>query len=594
MASLPGSGRYDESIFVIGHKAYIIGGSSGGSPYLNDVWMYDAHSNTWTQMNNSPSGNASDGQVAFAIGNHGYIGGGWDGSSGHNTCWQYDTTNDTWTSIANLPLATGLSGDSRAFVIGSKAYVCTGATPGTHTTLPLGYVYDTASKAWSVFTNMGVNGIERGYAVAFTIGNDGYIATGIDSLGGMLNDLWQWGPPDTTIVANCNVWTQKANFPGAARYYDASFSIGHYGFIGCGTGASYYNDFYKWNQTTNTWTTAASYPGAGYYYSPISFSIEGKGYIGLGYGPSGVSQDLWSYDTTSNTWTQMASLPGSGRYDESIFVIGHKAYIIGGSSGGSPYLNDVWMYDAHSNTWTQMNNSPSGNASDGQVAFAIGNHGYIGGGWDGSSGHNTCWQYDTTNDTWTSIANLPLATGLSGDSRAFVIGSKAYVCTGATPGTHTTLPLGYVYDTASKAWSVFTNMGVNGIERGYAVAFTIGNDGYIATGIDSLGGMLNDLWQYTPCSDTTTGIVSIAKQPIQVVIYPNPSNGMMNLVYNGNMDKGQLQITDLMGRVVDSHEITGTKGQIALNETPLSDGIYFYQVISSGAIITSGKFVIAK
>ena len=592
MASLPGPGRDDGSVFVIGHKAYLIGGSQGGPPYLEDVWIYDAHTNSWTQKGNSPAGKL-DALITFSIGNHGYIGGGFDGSGYYRNCWEYDTTSDTWTSIATFPLTTGISGDPRTFVLGSKAYVCTGTTVGVKT-LSDGYAYDTVIKAWSVFTNMGVNKIERGYAAAFTIGNKGYIATGRDSLGVMLNDLWQWGPIDTTTV--CDVWTQKANFPGTARNYDAGFTIGNYIYLGCGTnGSSYYNDFYRWNQVTNTWSTITSYPGAGYHFDPISFSIEGKGYVGLGWNGSAGATDLWRYDSTTNNWTQMASLPGPGRDDGSVFVIGHKAYLIGGSQGGPPYLEDVWIYDAHTNSWTQKGNSPAGKL-DALITFSIGNHGYIGGGFDGSGYYRNCWEYDTTSDTWTSIATFPLTTGISGDPRTFVLGSKAYVCTGTTVGVKT-LSDGYAYDTVIKAWSVFTNMGVNKIERGYAAAFTLGKCGFIATGRDSLGVMLNDLWKYCPCADTAilTGTRQYDNTNFAFKLYPNPSSGNLTIKYSVlNAHQVEFRVIDMFGRLINSVNMDAQTDEMTINETSLGNGMYFYQVLDSGKLISSGKFIIAK
>ena len=389
-------------------------------------------------------------------------------------------------------------------------------------------------------------------------------------------------------------WTQKADFPGAIRTYAAGFAIGHYGFIGCGSSSpsavTSYNDFWKWNQTTNTWDSIAHYPGIGYKLTPVSFTIEGKGYVGLGWTGSAGATDLWRYDTATNTWTAMAAFPGTGRYDEAVFVIGHKAYVVSGSSGGPPYLGDVWMYDAHANSWTHKNNSPAGQ-TDGGAAFAIGNHGYYGGGKDASVGYNTFWEYDTTIDTWTSIAPFPTATAPAGNSRAFVIGSKGYVCTGTKGNSYTDdLSVGYAYDTNTRAWTSFTNMGVNGIERSFSVAFTIGKSGYIGTGEDSTGNMLNTFWQY---GDTSTAGINEINLSVNFNLFPNPSNGMMSLIYNGTQ-KGELEITDLTGRVLNSYEIKGSKGQMALNETVLSNGIYFYQVIDSGDLISSGKFIISK
>ncbi len=389
-------------------------------------------------------------------------------------------------------------------------------------------------------------------------------------------------------------WTQKSNFTGAARDYAAGFTIGHYGFVGAGNnGASiFYNDFYEWDQNTNTWSSIAPYPGAGYHYSPIGFSIEGVGYIGLGWTGSNAANDLWAYDFVNNSWKQMASLPGTGRYDASVFVVGHKAYIVGGSIGGPPYLQDVWMYDAHTNTWTQMNNSPAGRTDDG-VAFTIGNHGYVGGGKDelGPYAYNAFWEYDTTSDSWSSIAPFPILYSPTGNSRAFVIGDTAFVCTGTTNNSDpATFPTGYCYDTVSKAWSPFTNMGANGIERGYTVAFTIGNFGYICTGMDSVGNILNDLWQWGP---VITGANQL-NTGVRVAIYPNPCKGLLNFAYSGNIQCGEIQITDLTGRIIDFRQINSSNGRMIIDENSLDNGMYFYKLLDSGKLLSSGKFIISK
>jgi len=390
--------------------------------------------------------------------------------------------------------------------------------------------------------------------------------------------------------SQAQVWTKMANFPGVVRYLSSSFTIGHYGYVGGGSngGSAYYKDFYRWNQNTNTWSVIASYPGAGPM-APISFAIEGKGYVGTGEGTGGVANDFWSYDTTTNTWTAMANFPGPSRYDASAFVVGHKAYLIAGSTGGPPYLNDVWMYDAHTNTWTQLNNSPTGEV-EAVVAYTIGNHGYIGMGWNGGSFLNSCWQYDTANDTWISITNFPLAA--SNEPEAFVIGNKSYVCVGGNNSGP--LKDGYVYDTVTKTWSTFTNMGANKIERRWAVAFSIGNDGYIANGVDSLGDYLNDFWQYAPI--TTAGINTANSIYSDILVYPNPNNGVIHLIYDGSLNQNaEFIINDITGRTVLSKKISSPQPEnIVIDASKLAEGMYFYQVVSfDKKLLSTGKIIIA-
>ncbi|HTB31340.1 MAG TPA: PKD domain-containing protein [Bacteroidia bacterium] len=301
-------------------------------------------------------------------------------------------------------------------------------------------------------------------------------------------------------------WIQKATFPGLPRNYDAGFSIGRYGFIGLGwNGTSFYNDFYQWNQSTNTWSAIPNYPGTGRL-SPITFVIEGKAYVATGWAVNHGGVDTWRYDTISNSWIQMASFPGSGRYDANCFVVGHKAYLISGSTGGPPYVGDAWVYDAHTNAWTQLNTPPCGKV-DGAATFTIGSHGYYVGGWDGGIMHSTGYKYDTTTDTWTAIPNIPnYDPGVSGDSRTWVYGSKAYVFNGHNSVNHT-FTQGWVYDTVTNNWCEFTDMGK--MQRTYPAAFVVNNKFYMGTGSDSLGAYHSDYWQYDPqtkftVNDTTS------------------------------------------------------------------------------------------
>jgi len=286
-------------------------------------------------------------------------------------------------------------------------------------------------------------------------------------------------------------WASMSNFPGATRQYSTGFSIGHYGFVGCGSGASNYKDFYKWDKRTNNWTRIADYPGLGYGIAPTGFSIGGYGYVCCGMQGGKVAKDLWRYDTTANKWTQMASLPGPGRYDATVFVMGHKAFIITGSTGGPPYLSDVWEYDAIANSWTQKNSFPGGQI-DATVTFSIGNKSYAGGGWDGGSNHNQFWQYDSANDSWLPIANIPLPMG-SGDPRAFVVKSKAYACI-----TTSSIGNAAVYDTITKNWCVIS-VSNSLSNRFFSVALSIEGNGYISTGGLS-GNYLNDLLEFQPAN----------------------------------------------------------------------------------------------
>ncbi len=297
-----------------------------------------------------------------------------------------------------------------------------------------------------------------------------------------------------------NPWVQKAPYPAGPIAATVGFSIGHYGFIGCGTTIPNWNPagdqdvFWRWDEFTNTWTQIANYPGG-----PIElatgFTIEGKGYVCFGWNGAGV-RALYRYDTISNAWSQMATFPGTARYDVSAFVIGHKAYIIEGNPGGPPYLSDVWVYDAHTNAWKQLNNFPVANL-EGVVSFSIGNHGYAGDGYYNPGCSTSMFEYDTTSDTWTPIAPIPVPYGDGGNSINCTIGSRGYVFNGDkcnVPG----IPTGYMYDTVTKGWCAFTDMSASTEIRAFNSAFVINNHIYMGTGYDTIYHNLGDFLEYLP------------------------------------------------------------------------------------------------
>lgn len=70
------------------------------------------------------------------------------------------------------------------------------------------------------------DGLARGEATSFTIGNKGYLTGGYDARK-HLNDLWEYD-------MELDFWTQKASFPGTSRSSSTAFSVGGKGYFGTG------------------------------------------------------------------------------------------------------------------------------------------------------------------------------------------------------------------------------------------------------------------------------------------------------------------------------------------------------------------------
>lgn len=277
-------------------------------------------------------------------------------------------------------------------------------------------------------------GIERHFGVGFSIGNKGYVGTGgvyIVNAWNMKRDFWEWDQVS-------NVWTQKADFGGVARFSATGFSIGTKGYIGTGsggtTGTFFYNDFWEWNQATNVWIRKADF-GGGARQRAEGFSIGAKGYIGTGYssGPSTFYSDFWEWDQLTDTWTQKANFAGCARHSAVAFSIGTKGYIGTGYCSGVQDQQDLWEWDQANNSWTQMANFP-GTARRGAVGFSIGTKGYIGTGFSNASqDQQDFWEWDQSSNSWTAI---PAFGGTARNGAfGFAVGTNMYVGGGYSNST---------------------------------------------------------------------------------------------------------------------------------------------------------------
>jgi N-acetylneuraminic acid mutarotase len=405
-------------------------------------------------------------------------------------------------------------------------------------------------------------------------------------------------------------WTQKANFPGAARTSAACFSIGHYGYVGCGSielRSENYSDWWKWDQSSNRWSAIASYPGAAQL-GCTYFAIGNKGYCGLGISVPGTATDFWSYDPVTDTWTAMAPFPGEGRYSAFAFVIGTNAYVICGNPGSPTYLTDCWKYNSLTNTWSAIADYPVYGLET-NLVYSIGEYGYAGCGGTGSTNTDVMYKYDTGANTWTAIASVPVDTrsGLLCPAN-FVLADTAYSVSGGGEMYSDFINTTFSYNPYTNSWGYGETF--PGIRRWYAVGFNIGKDGYVVTGNDSTGTPLADLWQYAPgchriCEEAVNsgervntileGVNTVNADNVNLKVYPNPSNGTVNFSY-GNLTSGtaRLLITDVLGRTVSAYTLQGSQGNLRIDESQLSNGTYIYQVTSNGGILNTGKLLIQK
>lgn len=274
-------------------------------------------------------------------------------------------------------------------------------------------------------------------AVAFNIGNTGYVGLGSKTSAFSKNEMWKYDVATDT-------WSAVANFAypsrnGSGAYVGLSaFVLSGMAYVGAGTIGGYpqppEDGFSKYNPGTNTWTAIAAY--ASYpnetIESAVGYAINGYGYITSGRTyKSPPDFKLMRYDPLNNTWTRKADFAGPARMQATGFTINNKAYLTTGYSNSGTYYNDLWAYDPSLDKWEQRASLP-GTGRWRATAFALNGVGYILG---GSSEYDVyysilkdMWMYDATTDTWTRLDDFPGAARYG--AVAFVVGSKAYFGTG--------------------------------------------------------------------------------------------------------------------------------------------------------------------
>jgi len=219
------------------------------------------------------------------------------------------------------------------------------------------------------------------------------------------NALWEYDPSNQQ-------WTKKANFPGGGRFYATGFSINNKGYVGMGRdGSSNYNDLYEYNPLTDSWTAKANFPGVARFNSAFA-TIGDTAFVGMGSTSSSTSSyqsDFYMYIPASNTWVTRTSFPGGGGGSFATFTIGDKAYF-GGMILASGSSNNFWAYTRATNTWASITAMP-GPIKRGASSFTFNGEGYVGlGAYYSTSSTtftNNFHKYTPSTNTWSSIASSP-------------------------------------------------------------------------------------------------------------------------------------------------------------------------------------------
>ena len=92
----------------------------------------------------------------------------------------------------------------------------------------------------------------------------------------------------------------------------------------------------------------------------------------------------------------------------------------------------------------------------------------------------------------------------------------------------------------------------------------------------------------------TVGITELSIINYQLSIIPNPTTGIVSVLYHLNSDKGTLQLFDLLGKQVGEFQLDGKNEKFDFDIGNLCCGVFEYRLLENNISAGYGKLVIIR
>lgn len=378
-------------------------------------------------------------------------------------------------------------------------------------------------------------------------------------------------------------WEPRASLPGGAsdaRHHPVTFSINGVGYLLAGdVNGETANDFMRYDPVSDSWETLPDFPGAARSFS-YGTSRGTKAYVGFG-GSDGVPfKDLWEYDSETEEWTQLSDCDCSPRYHPAFIQLDDKIYV--GLGNNPANLDDWWEYDIPTDTWTQKDDLP-GPSRHHPFYFGVDGVAYVGLGHGNSVGgnlsiYNDWYKFDPATDEWTQLNDFPGEARVAGTQ--FDYNGKGYVLSG-DGDDHGFMEEGefWEYDTETDQWTQLTSH--PGSSRWAPGNFVIDNYVYFMCGLSSIQ-LESDMMRFELEPLVTS---AFAMDAPSINVFPNPAKGFINIGEDISQFS-EIRLVNSYGQFVQSVHTN----QVNLDR--LSGGLYFLQLIKNEVMHTVKVMVV--
>ncbi|MFT4537069.1 MAG: hypothetical protein ACI9P5_004448 [Saprospiraceae bacterium] len=93
-------------------------------------------------------------------------------------------------------------------------------------------------------------------------------------------------------------------------------------------------------------------------------------------------------------------------------------------------------------------------------------------------------------------------------------------------------------------------------------------------------------------SNFITSVTNPIKESRNILISPNPSNGILHINSSVAFNSDIIKIMSIDGKVIQNITLNGPSPSVDIHDQ--ANGIYLYQVISKGSLISRGKIILKK
>lgn len=85
------------------------------------------------------------------------------------------------------------------------------------------------------------------------------------------------------------------------------------------------------------------------------------------------------------------------------------------------------------------------------------------------------------------------------------------------------------------------------------------------------------------------GVPNVKNASNDIILYPNPANNELNVVYSANADVKNIAVYNIIGKVLTVYKVAGSSANLNIENIP--SGIYFVRLYNSqGNVVVTRKF----